>query len=183
MSAQTYKNLAKLAITLSRNNASSSRLISSAAITLSPHEVLPAHRRSNLQLQQFAFISKNADQKTTVAAEIIPSAQSKDVTAASSTAVKKNWVSYGFSYESEEDDLNTRNGIMFFSITLTFVGIGFYLAYFPDFRLKSWASREAFIELARREALGLPLIDRNLVPPEKINLPSEEELGDFEIVI
>lgn len=184
MSVQAYKSLAKLAITLSRNKSSSNRLMSSAAMTMSPFEAHPAHRRPNLQLQQVAFISKNADKKTTIAAEIIPSAKSKDVSAASSTtAAKKNWVSYGFSYESEEEDLNTRNGIMFFSITLTFVGISFFLAYFPDYRLKSWAQREAFIELARREALGLPLIDRDLVPPEKINLPSEEELGDFEIII
>jgi NADH dehydrogenase (ubiquinone) 1 beta subcomplex subunit 11 len=30
---------------------------------------------------------------------------------------------------------------------------------------------------------GLPLIDRNLIDPSKINLPSDEELGDAEIVI
>ena len=55
--------------------------------------------------------------------------------------------------------------------------------YSPDSRYKEWAVREAYIELARREALGLPLIDADLVPRENINLPTEEELGDFEIII
>lgn len=48
---------------------------------------------------------------------------------------------------------------------------------------KHWFQREAYIELARREALGLPLIDPNLVPPENINLPTEEELGEFDIIV
>jgi len=41
------------------------------------------------------------------------------------------------------------------------------------------------LELARREANGLPLIDPNLVPPEKLlpYLPTDEELGDTEVII
>jgi NADH dehydrogenase (ubiquinone) 1 beta subcomplex subunit 11 len=73
--------------------------------------------------------------------------------------------------------------IMFGTVTLGLVGTGFLLAYWPDHRLRDWAQREAYIEIARREALGLPHIDPNLVPPEKINLPTEEELGDFEVII
>jgi len=53
----------------------------------------------------------------------------------------------------------------------------------PDFNLRDWSVREALIELRRREAAGLPLIDQNLIPPEKIVLPSDEELGDTEIII
>lgn len=56
-------------------------------------------------------------------------------------------------------------------------------AYLPDFNLRDWSVREALIELRRREAAGLPLIDANLIPPERIVLPSDEELGDTEIVI
>lgn len=46
-----------------------------------------------------------------------------------------------------------------------------------------WAQREAFLEIDRREKLGLPYIDPNLVDPAKITLPSEEELKklDFDI--
>ena len=39
------------------------------------------------------------------------------------------------------------------------------------------------MELRRREAAGLPLIDKNLVDPEKFDLPTDEELGSTEIVI
>lgn len=51
------------------------------------------------------------------------------------------------------------------------------------YRMRHWAQREAFLELRRREALGLPAIDANLIDPEKIELPSEEEIGNFEIII
>lgn len=47
----------------------------------------------------------------------------------------------------------------------------------------AWAQREAYLELARREKEGLPLIDPNLIEGSKVELPSEEELGDFDIVI
>uniref|UniRef100_A0A7R9I294 NADH dehydrogenase [ubiquinone] 1 beta subcomplex subunit 11, mitochondrial n=1 Tax=Timema bartmani TaxID=61472 RepID=A0A7R9I294_9NEOP len=59
----------------------------------------------------------------------------------------------------------------------------FIFAYVPDFQLRDWAQREAFLELRRREQLGLPPIDRNLIDPEKITLPTDEELGDTEIII
>lgn len=43
--------------------------------------------------------------------------------------------------------------------------------------------REAYLQLHRREKLGLPLVDKNLIDPAKIELPSDEELGDTEIII
>ena len=47
-----------------------------------------------------------------------------------------------------------------------------------------WAQREAYLEIERRRKLGLPLVDPNLIPPERIKLPSMEELGpDFKIII
>lgn len=46
-----------------------------------------------------------------------------------------------------------------------------------------WAQREAYLQLRHREAEGLPLIDPNLVDPEKIELPDDEELGKTEIII
>lgn len=47
----------------------------------------------------------------------------------------------------------------------------------------AWAQREAYLELDRRQRLGLPLVDPNYVPPEKMQLLSDEELKDFEIII
>jgi len=51
------------------------------------------------------------------------------------------------------------------------------------FRDVAWAQREAYLELARREEGGLPLIDANLIESSRVALPSDEELGDFEIII
>jgi len=51
------------------------------------------------------------------------------------------------------------------------------------FRNHSWAQREAYLELERREKAGLPQIDPNLIDPAKIDLPFEQELEDFEIII
>ena len=50
-------------------------------------------------------------------------------------------------------------------------------------RMGDWAQREAFLELRRREALGLPPIDANLVEEDKIELPSDEELDTRNIII
>ena len=50
-------------------------------------------------------------------------------------------------------------------------------------RLKSWAVREAFLELERREQEGLALVDPNVVDPVKIELPDDAALEDFEIII
>nr|CAD7568712.1 unnamed protein product [Timema californicum] len=71
----------------------------------------------------------------------------------------------------------------FFSVTCCLVFGSFIFAYVPDFQLRDWAQREAFLELRRREHLGLPPIDKNLIDPEKIVLPTDEELGDTEIII
>lgn len=108
---------------------------------------------------------------------------SKSETTESTTVSKKNWVSYGFDFKKEEDDRNAMHSAFFFSITLCIVFGGFILTYYPDVMLRDWAQREAYLELRRREALGLPRVDRNLVDPGKIVLPSEEELGDTEIII
>jgi NADH dehydrogenase (ubiquinone) 1 beta subcomplex subunit 11 len=96
---------------------------------------------------------------------------------------KKNWVSYGFDFKKEEDDRNAMHSSFFFSITLCIVFGGFLFTYYPDVMLRDWAQREAYLELRRREAQGLPPIDRNLIDPSKIVLPSDEELRDTEIII
>jgi len=49
--------------------------------------------------------------------------------------------------------------------------------------MSDWTQREAFLELRRREAAGLPLIDCNYIEASKITLPSDEELGSTEVII
>jgi NADH dehydrogenase (ubiquinone) 1 beta subcomplex subunit 11 len=49
--------------------------------------------------------------------------------------------------------------------------------------MNDWCHREAHLELSRREKAGIPLVSPDYVPIENIKLPSDEELGDMEIVI
>lgn len=95
----------------------------------------------------------------------------------------KNWVSYGFDHKNKDIDRAATAMIFFTSVTLMLVIGSVYIAYLPDYTLQDWAQREAFLELRRREEAGLPLIDPNLIDPAKIVLPSDEELGDTEIII
>ncbi|XP_060580470.1 NADH dehydrogenase [ubiquinone] 1 beta subcomplex subunit 11, mitochondrial-like [Ruditapes philippinarum] len=95
----------------------------------------------------------------------------------------KNWVPYGWHLSDRENDTFNMNLVNFAMFTITIVFGAVYIAYEPDTRLREWSAREAFLELDRREKAGLPLVDPYLIPPEQIELPSEEEIGDTEIII
>ncbi|XP_037070993.1 NADH dehydrogenase [ubiquinone] 1 beta subcomplex subunit 11, mitochondrial-like [Pollicipes pollicipes] len=73
--------------------------------------------------------------------------------------------------------------MFFISISCGVVLCSFIWAYLPDPRGLDWAHREAFLQIHARESAGLPLLDPNLVDPAKIELPSDEELGDTRIII
>lgn len=96
---------------------------------------------------------------------------------------KRKWVSYGFSHQDEAVDRHALHQTMFVTITIVLVLGGTVMAYLPDVRNKDWAQREAYLQLRYREEHGLPLIDCNLIDPSKILLPTDEELGDTEIII
>lgn len=98
-------------------------------------------------------------------------------------AEKKNWVSYGFDYTNQEDDVNVTHATFFFSVTCCLILGGFLWAYMPDAQMRDWSQREAYLEIRRREKLGLPLVSPDYIEPNLINLPSDEELGDTEIII
>lgn len=91
-----------------------------------------------------------------------------------------HWRPFGFDYTSPIADRYYYHELyfIFFFVGSTTLWL---FAYGPDFNLKEWARREAFLRTHKREALGLPLIDRNVVDPERIVLPTEEELGDFHV--
>lgn len=95
----------------------------------------------------------------------------------------KNWVSWGWDYKNETADRAYMRSSFFFSVTLCLVFGSFYLAYTPDNLLRDWSQREAFLELRRREAAGLEPISADYIDPSLIVLPSDEELGDTEIII
>jgi len=95
----------------------------------------------------------------------------------------ENWISYGYSLVDRDEDEWAHHMAMFVGVTVLLCWGSFFMAYYPDFGDHNWAQREAYLELERREKNGLPLIDPNMVSADKICLPSEEELADFDIVI
>lgn len=109
------------------------------------------------------------------------SAKTEPVSTATKT--EENWVSWGWDYKDQKADRQNMNSSFFFSVTLCLVFGSFYLAYTPDNMLRDWSQREAFLELRRREAAGLEPISADYVDPSTIDLPSEEDLGETEIII
>lgn len=95
----------------------------------------------------------------------------------------KYFQDYGFEGESEAEETILMHSYFFLYITLVITLPSFYFLYRPQTNLHDWARREAYLELRRREHLGLPLIDPNYVDPSTVYLPSDEELGDTEIII
>uniref|UniRef100_A0A1B6LK36 NADH dehydrogenase [ubiquinone] 1 beta subcomplex subunit 11, mitochondrial n=1 Tax=Graphocephala atropunctata TaxID=36148 RepID=A0A1B6LK36_9HEMI len=96
---------------------------------------------------------------------------------------KKYFYEYGFSGKTEEEEHNNMHAMFFTYITMGAVFLGFFIYYKPNHNMHDWALREGYLELRRREQLGLPLIDPNYVDPSTVFLPSDEDLGDTEIII
>ncbi|KAH9425095.1 NADH dehydrogenase 1 beta subcomplex subunit 11 ndufb11 [Dermatophagoides pteronyssinus] len=96
---------------------------------------------------------------------------------------QKNWISFGFDKVDQKEDYHLANVYFFTYFTLGCLVFSWIIYYYPYIDGWDWAQREAFLEIDRREKLGLPYIDPNLVDPAKITLPSEEELKklDFDI--
>jgi len=93
-----------------------------------------------------------------------------------------HWTTLGYDWINPLRDKYQFHETIFLSM------LGFFLAlygiyYGPDLKHKEWARREALFRIAKREALGLPLIDRNIVDPERVVLPTEEELVDFPVTM
>ncbi|KAL1501831.1 hypothetical protein ABEB36_007084 [Hypothenemus hampei] len=127
-------------------------------------------------LFQRRFVSTSKKNNETVTADVCK-------TNVKTKSQEQNWMSYGFEYKSKEDDRRAMHSIMFASISLCLVVGGYIWAYAPNYSLRDWSVREAYLEIRRREASGAPLVDPNLIPPEKIVLPTDEELDDTEIII
>jgi NADH dehydrogenase (ubiquinone) 1 beta subcomplex subunit 11 len=107
----------------------------------------------------------------------------KKTNAVKETPAKRTWRSFGFSKTDEALDRHSLHHIMFVAITIVFMLGGTILAYLPDVNGRDWAQREAYLQLRYKEEHGLPPIDHNLIDPSKIILPTDEELGDTEIII
>ncbi|CAG9541123.1 unnamed protein product [Cercopithifilaria johnstoni] len=99
--------------------------------------------------------------------------------------IRRNWIWFGLSPYDEHADWLKFHQYMFVLLTIMVTWVTLYLLYAaPDWpQARDWAYREAHLEMARREKAGLPYISKDLVRPDKIVLPSDEELQNFEIII
>ena len=96
---------------------------------------------------------------------------------------KKNWISWGYDKTDERLDRHYIHESLFIGVTICLVCGFYYMMYMPNRSMLDWAQREAFLELRRREELGLKPIDKDYFDPETIILPTDEELGDTPIII
>jgi len=151
----------------------------SALFRLTNRAVLQRSMAVNQALRLSRTI-KTSPKKDETAAVAAPQSVSKEDFANPSP---KNWVSYGFDYKDEAHDRNTTKMSFFVTVTLCLVWGTFFWAYLPDTQLRDWAQREGYLELRRREEAGVDLVNPNYIDPESFNLPSDEDLGDTEIII
>lgn len=124
------------------------------------------------------FISTSPKNRET--ATVVPSAAKEETKVEVKT---KNWVSYGFDYRNKETDRAAVRSSFFLSVTMCLVWGTFIWAYLPDTQMRDWAQRQGYLTLRKREAAGLEPISRDYIDPSLITLPSDEELGDTEIII
>lgn len=131
------------------------------------------------------LVSTSPKKNETSIAKPLSSQVSEEVTDFSVEAVKKskNWMSYGFNWDNKELDRQMTRGVWFMGLSVCIIGTIFWWSYLPDRQFLEWSQREAFIVLRNREAAGLEPISPNYIDPSKIVLPSDEELGDTEIII
>ncbi|GAB1609676.1 NADH dehydrogenase [ubiquinone] 1 beta subcomplex subunit 11, mitochondrial-like [Argonauta hians] len=94
----------------------------------------------------------------------------------------KNWIHYGYDTVDKDKDRFIHNITMFVTVTMCLVGGSYLATYLPDRRLVEWSVREAYLELERRERDGLDLISPDLLPPDSIELPPDDEITE-EIII
>lgn len=95
----------------------------------------------------------------------------------------RQWKSYGFDFVDEVRDIFLMHVTSFTMITLFGCTTIFIFMYYPDLYDQDWYAREAYLQVRRREVLGLPMVDKNYVDPATVRLPPEEELDNDDIII
>lgn len=131
------------------------------------------------------LVSTSSKKNDTSIAKPLTSQPSGDVNPFEVEEVRKskNWVSYGFDIEDKEEDRQLTRATFFMGLSVAICGTIFLWSYLPDRQLVEWSQREAYIVLRDREAAGLEPIAPDYVDPSTVNLPSEDDLIDTEIII
>ncbi|VDN56342.1 unnamed protein product [Dracunculus medinensis] len=99
--------------------------------------------------------------------------------------MRREWIWFNRVAHDEYEDWKRYHSFMFILGTVMLVWATSWVVFAkPDWpHAGEWAYREAHLEILRREKADLPYISKDLIPPSRIILPSEEELGNFEIII
>merc|ERR1719273_163555 len=106
----------------------------------------------------------------------------KEITDYVNEELKKGWAGFGFYPFDRYRDTVTGNLAFLIVAVISVVPIFVYY-YCPDYQLKNWANREAHLLLKQREDAGIFPISKDFIHPEKVALPSDEELGDIDVKI
>merc|ERR1712212_949468 len=96
--------------------------------------------------------------------------------------MKDQWVGFGYSTHDKFRDTVAGHICMFIAAGTMFIPVWLY-NYMPDYSLMNWTQREAYLLLKEREDAGIFPISKDFIDPEKVILPSDEELGDIDILI
>lgn len=140
--------------------------------------------RSQINTSRLVFSAPKNVKISDVVRRTVSSTPKKDENvSAEPYKVKKTWASYGFDFENKYLDRHFMHLSLFVCVSCLLVFGSFIVAYLPDPNMKDWARREGYLQLRYREENGLPLIDKNVVDPSKFVLPTDEELGLYEIII
>merc|ERR1711963_644116 len=106
----------------------------------------------------------------------------KEITDWVEKEMSKGWESKGlYPHDKWRDEMGYR--MVFFSIGIMLVAIVWVYRYAPDNMKRHWAMREAYLVLQERESKNMEKISRDYIDPDKIELPSDEELGDMRIYV
>ncbi|CAJ0925611.1 unnamed protein product, partial [Mesorhabditis belari] len=101
--------------------------------------------------------------------------------------MRREWIWFSQVAHDEHADWKRFHSVFFTSMTLLTIWVTSYIIWFrPDWpQAKEWALREAHLEIERRRKAGLPLISPDLLPRDRVTaqLPAEEELRDFDVLI
>ncbi|XP_014210646.1 NADH dehydrogenase [ubiquinone] 1 beta subcomplex subunit 11, mitochondrial [Copidosoma floridanum] len=143
----------------------------------------PCHSTNTcVQLSQLRGVGTSGTQKSDNQASMANSSM-EQYTEPDPAHPKKCWVSYGFDDTSEYIDRRLMHLFYLFGVSLVLIGGSWVMIYIPDNRYKDWAQREAYLRLREREAAGLPPITLNVIDEAKVKLPTDEELGDTDVII
>merc|ERR1712018_42049 len=139
-----------------------------------------ARLRPLTRLRPLQFTKRGAATKE--AAEAAPSRTQEEISKWVKEQEGKYWQSYGMvPFARKRDKIEFH--ISTFALT-GFICYGIFWYYYrgdPDH--KKWAKREAMILCRQREAAGVPYVNVNFVDPDKLELPTDEELAGATIIL